>query len=116
MGYGSHELDTFAIGEQMTKKGWFVSTMSDPPGIHMGMPTLAHVGVVDEYLADLAEAVATVRAEKLTAKVARSLVWRLITFAPRRSCCSAHCWSLPRSQSLPRQAPTPCWRFAVSRA
>ena len=29
MGYGSHELDTFAIAEQMTKKGWFVSTMSD---------------------------------------------------------------------------------------
>jgi len=34
----------------------------------MGMPTLAHVGIVDEYLADLAAAVATVRAEKLTSK------------------------------------------------
>jgi len=68
MGYGSHDVDTFAIAEQMTKRGWFVSTMSDPPGIHMGMPTLAHVGIVDEYLADLAAAVATVRAEKLTSK------------------------------------------------
>ena len=68
MGYGSHDLDTFAIADQMTKKGWFVSTMSEPPGIHMGMPTLAHVGVVDEYLADLAAAVAEVRAQKLTSR------------------------------------------------
>jgi glutamate/tyrosine decarboxylase-like PLP-dependent enzyme len=68
MGYGAHDLDTFAIAEQLTKKGWFVSTMSEPPGIHMGMPTMAHVAVVDEYLADLATAVATVRADKLTSR------------------------------------------------
>lgn len=68
MGYGSRDLDTFAIAEQMTQKGWFVSTMSEPPGIHMGMPTMAHIAAVDEYLADLAQAVATVRAQKLTAK------------------------------------------------
>lgn len=68
MGYGSRDLDTFAIAEQMTQKGWFVSTMSEPPGIHMGMPTVAHVAAVDEYLADLAQSVATVRAQKLTGK------------------------------------------------
>ena len=68
MGYGSHELDTFAIAEQLTQKGWFVSTMSEPPGIHMGMPTLAHVGIVDDYLADLAAAVATVREQKLQSR------------------------------------------------
>ena len=67
MGYGSHELDMFAVGEQMTQRGWFVSTMSEPPGIHMGMPTLAHAGVVEPYLADLAASVAAVRAHKLTA-------------------------------------------------
>ena len=68
-GYGSRDpqaLDMFAVAEQMTSKGWFVSTMSEPPGIHMGMPTLAHVGIVDEYLADLAAAVKTVRDAKLT--------------------------------------------------
>ena len=68
MGYGSRDLDTFAIAEQMTGKGWFISTMSEPPGIHMGMPTVAHVAVVDEYLADLGQSVATVRAQKLTGK------------------------------------------------
>ncbi len=68
MGYRSRELDTFAIAEQMTENGWFISTMSDPPGIHMGMPTVAHVSIVDEYLADLAQSVMTVRAQKLMAK------------------------------------------------
>ena len=38
--------------------------MSEPTGIHMGMPTLAHVGVVDEYLADLAAAVKAVRGSR----------------------------------------------------
>jgi len=66
-GYASRTTDMFAVAEQMTKKGWFVSTMADPPGIHMGMPTLAHVGIVETYLADLREAVATVRDAKLTA-------------------------------------------------
>ena len=66
MGYGAHDLDTFAIAEQMTQKGWFVSAMSEPPGIHMGMPTMAHVPVVDQYLADLAASVAAVRAGGLT--------------------------------------------------
>jgi sphinganine-1-phosphate aldolase len=68
MGVGARELDIFAVGEQLTHKGWFVSTMSDPPGIHLGMLTLAHVEHVEEYLADLAAAVAEVRASKLTAR------------------------------------------------
>jgi glutamate/tyrosine decarboxylase-like PLP-dependent enzyme len=68
MGYGSRDLDIFAVAEQLTQKGWFVSTMSEPRGVHMGMPTLAHVAVVDEYLGDLAAAVAAVRANNLTAR------------------------------------------------
>ena len=56
------------IALQLAERGWFVATMSDPPGIHMGMPTLAHVGVVDLYLADLADAVAMVRTHRLMGK------------------------------------------------
>ena len=68
MGYGARDIDIFAVAEQLTQKGWFVSTMSEPPGVHMGMPTLAHVAIVDEYLGDLAAAVAVVRANALTAR------------------------------------------------
>jgi hypothetical protein len=52
----------------MTKKLWFVSTMSDPPGIHLGMLTLAHVEYVQEYLDDLAASAAEVRGKNLVAR------------------------------------------------
>jgi sphinganine-1-phosphate aldolase len=69
IGYGSRDLDMFAVAEQLTQKGWFVSTMSDPPGIHLGMPTMAHVAHVEEYLSDLSAAVTAVRAGNLTARM-----------------------------------------------
>ncbi|MEP7085010.1 MAG: aspartate aminotransferase family protein, partial [Betaproteobacteria bacterium] len=53
IGYAGHGVDMFAVAEQLTGKGWFVSTMSNPPGIHLGMPTMAHVPHVEEYLGDL---------------------------------------------------------------
>lgn len=62
MGYGADDLDIRAIAQQLGKRGWFVSTMSAPPGIHMGMLSPAHAAVVDEYLSDLRDAVGEVRA------------------------------------------------------
>ena len=40
----------------MTQRGWFVTRGAEPPCIHMGMLTLTHVPVVDDYLTDLAAA------------------------------------------------------------
>jgi len=68
IGFSGRDVDMFAVAEQMTARGWFVSTMSDPPGIHLGMPTLAHAPYVDEYLGDLRDAVRTVREGKLEAR------------------------------------------------
>jgi glutamate/tyrosine decarboxylase-like PLP-dependent enzyme len=65
LGFSAHELNIWAIAEQMTKKGWFVSTMSDPPGIHLGMLTMAHVEHAEEYLSDLQATVSEVREQKL---------------------------------------------------
>ena len=67
IGVGGTGLDIFAVGEQMGRRGWFVSTMSDPPGIHLGMLTLAHVAHLDEYLRDLAASTDEVRAQNLKA-------------------------------------------------
>jgi sphinganine-1-phosphate aldolase len=61
LGVGARDLDIFAVAEQLTKKGWFVSTMTEPPGIHLGMLTLAHAEHVEEYLDDLAAAADIVR-------------------------------------------------------
>jgi glutamate/tyrosine decarboxylase-like PLP-dependent enzyme len=68
MGVGARGLDIFAVAEQMTNKGWFVSTMSEPPGIHLGMLTLAHAQHVEEYLDDLSAAAAIVRDGNITAR------------------------------------------------
>jgi glutamate/tyrosine decarboxylase-like PLP-dependent enzyme len=67
LSYSSDELDMFAVAERLGDKGWFVTPMSEPPGIHLGMLTLAHVPIVDEYLVDLAVAVEMVRTGELTA-------------------------------------------------
>ena len=67
MGYGAgrndagHGLDIHAVAQAMTEAGWFVTRSAEPPSVHMGMLTLTHVPVVDEYLRDLEAAVAGVR-------------------------------------------------------
>jgi sphinganine-1-phosphate aldolase len=66
-GYTSRDCDIFAVAEELTRRGWFVSTMSEPAGIHHGMPTIAHVPHVDTYLRDLRAAVDVVRASGRTA-------------------------------------------------
>ncbi len=68
LGVGGRDLDIFAVAEEMGRRGWFVSTMSDPPGIHLGMLTLAHVAHAEEYLADLAASAETVHARNLKAR------------------------------------------------
>jgi len=69
LGYATRDVDSFAVAEELTRRGWFVSTMSEPLGIHLGMPTMAHVPQVDAYLSDLRAAVDVVRA---SGRVARS--------------------------------------------
>ena len=61
MGYGATGIDIDAVAQQLGERGWFVSGMASPPGIHMGMLSPAHAAVVDEYLADLRSAVDAVR-------------------------------------------------------
>ena len=62
MGYGATGIDINAVAQALGERGWFVSGMASPPGIHMGMLSPAHAAVVDEYLADLRAAVQSVRA------------------------------------------------------
>jgi glutamate/tyrosine decarboxylase-like PLP-dependent enzyme len=61
MGYGATGIDIDALAQELGERGWFVSGMASPPGIHMGMLSPAHAAVVDEYLADLRAAFAAVR-------------------------------------------------------
>ena len=59
--FGSDELDIFAVAERLTAKGWLVGLNREPRGIHFTM-SMIHQPVREEYLADLAVAVADVKA------------------------------------------------------
>jgi glutamate/tyrosine decarboxylase-like PLP-dependent enzyme len=61
MGYGATGIDIDAVAQELGARGWFVTGMATPPGIHTGMLSPAHAAVVDQYLADLRAAVAAVR-------------------------------------------------------
>jgi len=50
-----------SVRGSMTARRWSVGRVRKPPGIHL-MLTPVHAPIVDDYLADLAAAVATVRA------------------------------------------------------
>lgn len=60
--YGSREFDVFRVAELMAAKGWLPGLLQRPKGIHR-MMSMVHAVSADQYLADLREAVAAVRAE-----------------------------------------------------
>ena len=64
---GNH-LDIHAVARAMTERGWFVTRAAEPPAVHLGMLTLTHVPVVDQYLGDLETAVARVRSGAVRAR------------------------------------------------
>jgi glutamate/tyrosine decarboxylase-like PLP-dependent enzyme len=59
--YGAEDCEIHAVADAMTARRWSVGRVRKPPGIHL-MLTPVHAPIVDDYLADLAAAVATVRA------------------------------------------------------
>lgn len=59
-GSDSDELPIFSVWGELKKKGWFTGVVTEPRGIHL-MLSPSHAEVADQYLADLAEAVETVR-------------------------------------------------------
>lgn len=60
-------IDIMAVADQLESRGWFRGRMREPLGIHQGVNP-AHLRVVDEYLAEVANAVDFVSSHKLSAK------------------------------------------------
>jgi glutamate/tyrosine decarboxylase-like PLP-dependent enzyme len=54
---GSHEHDVMAIGDELNKRGWHFDRQDNPPALHL-MASPRHALNVDEFVADLREAVA----------------------------------------------------------
>ncbi len=59
---GARDVDIFRVAETMAERGWVPGLTQRPKGLHR-MMSLLHAPSMEAYLADLAQAVAQVRAE-----------------------------------------------------
>ena len=85
IGFGSRDpkVNIFAVGDQMDAKGWKVNRLQKPDGLH-GMVTASHLEVVDEYLRDLREAVAAVKADPSLAESGSAAAYGMLAHVPLR--------------------------------
>jgi glutamate/tyrosine decarboxylase-like PLP-dependent enzyme len=63
---GSREHDIFAIGDALNAKAWHFDRQDNPPALHLMASPRHHLNV-DEFIADLRDAVATVTGRSATA-------------------------------------------------
>jgi sphinganine-1-phosphate aldolase len=85
LAYGSNtpDVNIFAVGDQLDAKGWQVNRLQFPDGLH-AMVTARHLDVADEYLRDLRDAVATVRADPSLAGKGRAATYGMMAHLPLR--------------------------------
>lgn len=57
LAFESDDLDLYAVGEEMDRRGWFLNRNTEPRGLHV-MVSPGHAAVLDRLLDDLAESVA----------------------------------------------------------
>jgi len=72
--YGSDVVDIAAVGDQLLERGWYMSRIAQPPSLHQTI-TLAQEAVVDDFLAELANAVDQVQRHSIVAKSAEVLTY-----------------------------------------
>lgn len=85
LGYGSRDprVNIFAVGDQLDARGWKVNRLQKPDGLH-AMVTAGHLAVVDDYLRDLREAVAAVRADPSLAESGSAATYGMMAHVPLR--------------------------------
>lgn len=76
-------VNIFAVGDEMEKKGWHIDRLQRPDALH-AMVTASHDRVVDEYIADLAQAVGHVRAHPELAESGQAATYGMISHIPLR--------------------------------
>lgn len=79
----SKELNIFAVADVLEKKGWHIDRQQRPDSLH-AMVTPLHAGVVEEYLADLREAVDVVRSNPELATQGGAAMYGMISHVPLR--------------------------------
>jgi len=77
------DVDIYAVGDQMEKRGWLMDRVQHPSGLHC-MVTPRHAEVVDAYLSDLREAVEIVRDDPTLAMRGNAAMYGMVAHAPLR--------------------------------
>ena len=85
LGYGSidPDINIYAVGDQMDAKGWQINRLQNPDGLH-AMITAQHLEVMDAYLCDLRESVATVKAHPELAQAGSAATYGMMAHIPLR--------------------------------
>ncbi len=76
-------VSTYAIGDQLSAKGWGVDRQQNPNCIHCTV-TSNHLDVVDDYLADLKEAIAYVRNNPQANREGEAAMYGMMARSPIR--------------------------------
>jgi glutamate/tyrosine decarboxylase-like PLP-dependent enzyme len=67
VGFTFDDVDAFAVGEALARRGWYVDRQAPPPSLHMTIHA-GHAGTIDAYLADLRACVGEARAAQAKGK------------------------------------------------
>jgi glutamate/tyrosine decarboxylase-like PLP-dependent enzyme len=78
---GSDEVDIYELGDELSARGWHLDRQQYPASLHMTI-NFAHADRVDDFLAQLAAAVAAARRVSLR-KLSNSLLLRIANLATR---------------------------------
>ena len=76
-------VNAFAVGDVMEEKGWHIDRLQFPDALH-AMVTAPHEKVVDQYIADLKEAVEIVKAHPELADKGQAATYGLVAHLPLR--------------------------------
>ncbi|MBQ2774448.1 MAG: aspartate aminotransferase family protein [Clostridia bacterium] len=76
-------VNIFAVGDVMEEKGWHIDRLQHPDALH-AMVTAPHEKVVEQYLADLKDAVETVKAHPELADSGQAATYGMISHIPLR--------------------------------
>ncbi len=82
----SDQLDVYQIGDELTARGWHLDRQQFPPSLHMTIVP-AHALVVDQFLSDLKDSIATVKkpsVRKVTNRVMVSAANGLVKVLPNK--------------------------------
>lgn len=77
------QLNIFAVGDVMEQKGWLIDRIQRPDALH-AMVTASHDKVIEQYLRDLKDSVATVLEHPELGETGQAATYVMISHIPLR--------------------------------